>query len=109
METFFLVSETNFATIIAVFSPIVLLVIVPLLNKIINKQDNIIRNTDGMKDELVMATAALNEAIGIAKGRAQLKQEIAEKQTEEPTKVVIEENKDKEVIIKKNLDKGGGV
>lgn len=110
MQTFFLISDVNSGLIIggivsAVIVPLVSLVVVPLLNKIINRQDDIIRNTDGMKDELVMATAALNEAIGRSKGRAELQQEITDKKIEDPTKVIIEKNKDKEVIIKKNLDK----
>lgn len=109
MKLFFLISDVNSGLIIggvitAVVTPLIGIAI-SYLKKIIDKQDNIISNTDGMKTELVSATAALNEAIGIAKGRAELKQEIADKQLETPTKVVIEENRDKEVIIKKNLDK----
>jgi len=108
MKTHFLLSDVNTGLIISgvfgIVTLLVTLVVIPLLNKVIAKQNIIHSQLDGMKDELVQATKALGEAVGNAQGRAELRgEQAAEKRASDV--VIIVENKDKNVIIEKNLDK----
>ena len=52
------------------------LVIIPMLNKLIARQNILSKQVNGMKTELVDATRALGEAIGKAQGREELKAEL---------------------------------
>lgn len=108
MKLFYLLSDVNAGLIItgifSIATLLVTLVVIPMLNRILNKQAQIHNEINGMKSELVQATRELGEAVGKAQGRAELRTELG-LNTETPSEVIVIENKDKNVIIEKNLDK----
>lgn len=88
MKPFFItISDTNVGLIITgIFGIITLLltlVVIPLLNRIIRKQEKLHLQVNGMKDELIKATKELGEAVGKAQGREEMKQEIKDEFTDQ--------------------------
>jgi len=73
-------SDTNTGLIITgIFGIIMVLLttmIIPMLNRLIRRQEIIHKQMNGMKDQLVEATKSLGEAVGKAQGREELKTEL---------------------------------